>query len=125
MYDEVLETDDHWVEYGYDFPPLHDSVEYCTRERDTTASVYAYRVHIGALPNSGTKTITLPSEVLTILDIRFIAKTSTDQFIGLGLSESGSPLVRTYLSGASTIVIQTFSNMSKYSGWLIMKYRKA
>lgn len=122
LYD--ADTDDKWRDYGYDFPTLVDSVEYCTRERDTAGLVYAYRIYIGALPNSGSKEITIPSEVYRIIDIQLRVHGGQIQFMSHSLSESGTPLIRTYLSGSSTIVVQTFSNMSSYHGYLLVKYRK-
>ena len=116
-----------WGEWEWINPPMELGVEYRTTERWQGKPVYTKLVDCGALPDNSPKTIGFASANYNCFDLKIYARnadtTTTFMFPMLSYND-GSVLARADIYAGQIIQIRTFSALSHYSAYAIVKYTK-
>ena len=117
--------DGAWQPWEWVNPKLADGVEYLTTEKCNGKAVYAMRVNCGTLPNTTAKnvTTTIPSTA-TIVSAEVVAFGSGGAYSLPMYSSSGTLQAMFFVTSGKNIGINTFANVSAYTGYALVKYTK-
>jgi hypothetical protein len=113
-------------------PPLRAGEDVVSFERFNNEFVYVKVFDLGTLPNSTTKSYTIPSGITNVLDFRVIAYKSANAVYNFfpWVSDSGTAIGKCGLnaspaSGSPNFYIKTFSDLSAHKAYAILKYTKS
>lgn len=106
-------------------PPMIFGTEYRTTERCNGKVVYALRVNCGTLPNTTSKSVstTIPSTA-TVVSAEVVAFGSGGAYSFPIYSSSGTLRGMFFITSSKNIGINTFTDMSAWTGYAIVKYTK-
>lgn len=106
-------------------PAMTFGREYRTSERHNGKIVYVCRVNVGALPDHGDMTVTVPSGVSEVVSLSGIIKSGTTEAMFPVVTASGTIGARIRKLAERTIQISTFENLTAYSAIIDVKYTKS
>ena len=108
-------------------PPLVSGVEYATTRRWNGRRVYAMLVDVGTMPDSSAKTVTVTSELVTVVSLAGTA-TAAKECDAFPVVFSGSIAAYAYTfpsEGTGTrVTVKTLANLSTYTARFIVQYVK-
>ena len=114
-----------WQPWEWENPPMQFGVEYRTTERHEGKPVYVCAVDLGVLPDSISKTVNLPVTPAKIvsLDGAFTDGTVTHRFPSVNYGDGYITGVLQIRAGKA-VAVKTFTGMSQYTGYALVKYIK-
>lgn len=115
------------VWYGWEWtdPPMLLGVEYRTTERWMGKVVYTKLINCGAMPNASTVNISGLSSDMTVVDFSVVLIKSGVTYKLPHFDSNGNIAARAYCFPSSSVVqIQTFVDMSSFTGYAVVKYTK-
>lgn len=118
-------TGSNWLPWEWVNPPMQPGVEYRTTERYDGKVVYRKALDLGALPNTSSKNVAHnkgTSGVIVSIDAYAISSSATRQAFPF-ITSSGSIAGRFHATDYN-VVLTTFSDVSGYNGYAILRYTK-
>ena len=115
-----------WSEWEYENPHMWYGIEYRTTERWNGKAVYAKLINFGALPSNSSKTVSIGATTTEILGIDMYAKKASNSVtVKIPLISASNDIYATVYAGVSTVVVQSFVDMSDYTASkVLLKYTK-
>ena len=114
----VRSFQDQWLPWEYLNPPMAAGVEYRTLQRHDGAPVYTMLVSCGALPKSGTKTVSHPFSASHVIAWDGVLYGSTESQNLTGNTNTSIMVTKT------AAVVTTTRDLSAYNFYMIYRYTK-
>lgn len=112
-----------WTDWAYVNPPMELGVEYRTTEKYNGKPVYVKAVDMGALPNTALKNAAHNISNATIISYEIYVNNGTIVQQFPFITSSGTVAGKAHITSVN-VGINTFSDISAYSGTAFIKYIK-
>ena len=105
-------------------PEMVQGTEYITSERYETSPVYTKCINLGALPNNGSKSVSIGVSSSKIHFVHVLINNGSFLTALPFIGASGTPMARYFIGTNSNLALQTWGDYSDYNATVIIKYTK-
>lgn len=121
----VLDGQEGWSPWEYENPPMLVGTEYRTTQRWNSRVVYVKMLQCSEVPNTGIVNIYGLTSNMNIVDFSMMLTKPGTAYKLPCIDASGKCMAKAYcIPGSMAIQLQTFTDMSAYTGYAVVKYTK-
>ena len=114
-----------WSPWEYEHPPMLAGVEDRTTQRWNSKVVYVRMLQCSQIPNTGNVNIYGLTSNMNIVDFSVMLTKPGTAYKLPCMDASGKCMAKAYcIPGSTVIQLQTFTDMSAYTGYAVVKYTK-